>query len=239
MDYLKKIIGFYGTVGGVGTTSIVNQLAYSFAQKGNKVLVLENNLLYPHNYTYFKGNTLPSFVNNLKDSKKFSESLFNIQGVDYIYQEPMPLIEYVQIAENNKNYIYIKKLFLELRKIYDLIFIDLNINYLNDFITVGYLKHIDLFVEIKNDTNISLNNSNLIKTSISLLNNFINKKISIYNKLDYTINKELYLPYEKDFILSYNKNELFIVHGSSYNTNYSEQFNNIFEVIDKNLQGEV
>ena len=220
--YFKKIIGIYGTEGGVGASSLLNEIALYFANKGKKILIIDSNLLYPYQSLLYTDDTnkIESFVDILKDIQKFSNCLFKSKystNIDYCYQRPLSPLEYIEIVEKYSYYTYLKKLFIEIKKFYDIIFIDLNMNDINNFITVNYIKHCELFIEVRELTLKSELNIEHIKDNILMFNSFINFNFVIYNKV------------------IYNTRKLFVKDGVSNNNNYLEHYKEICQKLEQTL----
>lgn len=236
----KKIIGFYGLQGGVGVSSLIYQLALNI---NKRILIFDTKLLSPYHYIYIKDKTRSSFQTYLFNeltAKKNTNSieLRNFIGtkghISFLYVPPTTMMDYLTLTQNNRGFTIITSLIHELTSMYDVIFIDIDMTNIDNFIGQGILNQIDSLIEISVPSLACDLNRETLK---DLINKEVLKK-RIINKVteEGTYKNELGLPYEQEYITneSYGENYLKSLGCSD---NFRKKFNIITEVILNMIEG--
>lgn len=239
----KRVVGVYGSQGGAGVSSFIEELAIMFANNKFNVLIIDGSFLFPLHRIYYtedENQSSLTSVLNAKDNALYSvikKSLWQPK-ISYAHQAPVDLQTLVKFEDDFSNYTKMSNAIQEYRKSYDVILIDIKPELLLTGLEQALLKNCEYLLNIKtSEVTSTLFNQDLIDMiSLTAKNNV--KTQVIENKVE-DINKELlYLPYEEYFYETYNSAKSFLVSGKSDSNLYIEQFQIIYEVIIKELYGE-
>lgn len=241
--FSKKVVGVYGTVGGIGVSSFIKELSVLFS-KNYKVLVIDGNFLLPNQIINHLSNTNTSInsLTNLLEEDVKEEQINNIfkksflsTNINYCNQEPVSLLNYIKFEEDFKSYNTLTLILEKYKTLFDVIIIDLCPNLLLTGLEQALLKSCDYLIQLYNNSVASKYNKLILEESIALTSKANIKTLAIHNKVKEKPTQFLYLPYEPKFYEIYNDAKSFLISGKSNNNLYIHKFKDIYTILVKDL----
>lgn len=235
---LDHIFAFVGLSGGVGVSTIVANTAYALKRVGYSVLVIDTNILYPIQHSFFR-------VKQEVASKDFFSYLFGECALGECIRYPMGNNLGVMVA-NNRGLIEVvdsdtkdaSNAFLEalerVGSLFDFVLIDTN-NNLNSELSNSALYKADRIIAVMDENIECLSNYNRMTAAMgacgidySRIKTVMNQRTDIqYSKSvfkDFGIDLMHVLPFDSKVRESGLKGEIFIQKGESMSRN-SARFN--------------
>ncbi len=238
----KKIVGIYGTQGGVGVSSFITQLACRYKQNGLKVIIIDGNFLKPYHFSKYKKQknklVLKDYIYNEDLELLISTIVRDKNKVEYLYTEPFPLVDILNFNENDNKYKFFRETLNKLVEFYDLILIDLDLELSHTYLEQALIKETQLFIEIQNDTLGSKLNEDICRSILSYTA-AETPIVKIMNKCpeDYKNNEiKLQLPYKERFSNYELYGVCYLYSDDTTKSDYLEKFDTIIEFINANLE---
>lgn len=224
---IDNLIAVTGLSGGVGTSTIVANLAYMAEKEGLSVIVVDTNIVYPTQHIYFgikqqiKKTDLVSFLGG---GAKLGECIDYKGEVGVVYANNRTLTDLVNCdnadAANNFG-----KMINSLSDLFDLVIVDCSNRVENDIVNMALYKA-DVIYTIMDENIENLSNLERFKNSLQLtgiptskIRTIMNKRTSIfYNESilkSFKISLVDILPFDTAIIESGLRGEIFCKSGSS------------------------
>lgn len=199
---MDNVISFIGMAGGCGTSFIVSNLASIMATKYKlQVLIIDLNILYPIQYTYFKGKIArnkPDLVSFLLGRNEVGESIDTKGNISVMYSSNRHLLDYIncdsELGSNN-----FAGMIDRIKYLFDVIIIDCPMDLGQDVVNMALFKSDSIYTVWDESLSCIANAnrfiSNLSVTGIdnSKLRAIMNKRTSIqyasstFESLGYTL----------------------------------------------------
>ena len=232
----SKIIGVYGTQGGVGTSSFITQLSTNLVQKGYKTLVIDGDFLTPYHYCKYEPKrdniSLRTYLYN-NDIEEMSKLLVkDSSGVEYLQVTPISVLDILNFNQEDK-FELLRRTLNKLYEFYHIILIDLNLDLSFIYIEQSFIKEVQLLIEIGSDSLSSKLNKDTTKDII--FNTIKDVPIfKIQNKCENEEEKNS-LPYAKKFSYYEKMGICYLFSDDVSKDIYVNKFNNIQQQILKIL----
>lgn len=245
---IDNLIVVMGLAGGVGTSTLVSNIAYLAEKQDLSVIVVDTNITYPTQHIYFgikqqiKKNDLVSFIGG---GAKLGECIDYKGEVGVVYANNRTLTDLVNCdnADASANF---GKMLDSLSDLFDLVIVDCSNKVENDIINMALYKADTLYTVM--DENIEClsnlerikNNMQLTGISTNKIKNIMNKRTSIfYNESilkSFKIQLIDILPFDTAVIESGLKGEIFCKSGASSRDTASQFVGRMKILTDKILE---
>lgn len=180
---IDNVIAFIGLAGGVGTSTIVSNLAYMAEKEDMSVIVVDTNIMYPIQYAYFgikqpiKSIDLVEFLNG---SAKVGECI-NYKGeIGVVYANNRTLTDSVN-CDNGDSANNMAKLIDSLSDLFDLVILDCSSKIDNDINNTALYKA-DIVYAVMDENIECISNLERIKNNMQMTGITSNKMQVIMNK---------------------------------------------------------
>lgn len=250
---MSKIYTFWSLKDGVGTTSLVSNIAYNIAKNNldKKVLLLDFDMITPNIDFYLKQKD----IKDLKDlkhyifTKEINEEILKSFFKSYIYQPNF------QFLNGLYDFNFFDKFSIEdflmlleiIKKMdYDYIFIDTNSSFFIDATFVALTNNTKTFI-VLDSSNLSIRNINtylektlykigLVDENIEFISNKFDSDIHDKSCICKLLNRKsiFFVDYNKTILKDTNNGELFIKSTNKKDKKIIEQINDICTYITNN-----
>lgn len=182
---MDNVISFIGLAGGCGTSFIVSNLAHIMAEKHQlQVLVIDMNILYPIQYTYFKGKIKrdkADLVSFLLGRNEIGESIeTKKKNISILYANNRHLIDYINcdsdLSANN-----FSALIDRIKYLFDVILIDCPMDLGHDTVNMALFKS-DAIYTVWDESLSCIANANRFISNLSVTGVDNTKVRAIMNK---------------------------------------------------------
>lgn len=244
---IDNIICFVGSSGGVGTTTIVANLAYSVAQTGLSVAVVDLNVEYPNLHTLFGIKTRlkqPDLVSFINGRNELGKSLVFSDKVGLLFPANRNMMDRV----NTDKEIHAKNLgegITRLGKLFDLVLVDCNRDVGYELVNTAFYIADKIYAVMDDGINSISNYTRLIKNMgiVGIDSNKVNvvlgKRTSVHYYMgalrDLEVDKvPVMLPFELGVIESGLRGELYCKKGASGSSTgdiYNKEMKNLMHYI--------
>lgn len=244
---IDNMVSFIGTAGGVGTSTIVANLAYTVSRKGLSVLVVDLNIPYPIQHNYFgikqeiDKNDLVTF---LTGRNSIGESLVSRNNISVLVSSNRNIIDNINCDTEicSKN---IDEGLEKIRVLFDLIIVDCPNNIQIDTVNTVIFKS-DAIYTVWDENIQCISNAERLRKNMEIsgiptgerLKAILNKRTSIHYPKRIFDSLEIPListfPFELEVIESGLRGQIFCEKGASMSKNarfYAKEMSNLAQII--------
>ena len=181
---MDNVLAFIGMQGGCGTSTLVANIATVLATKKNlQVLIIDMNILYPIQYTYFKcpmKREQADLVSFLLGKNEAGESIVTKNNISVLFSNNRNLLDYINcdsdLASNN-----LSGLIDRIKYLFDLIIIDCPMDLSNDIVNTILFKS-DTIYTVWSEGLSCIANANRFITNLGMMGIDNTKVKAIMNK---------------------------------------------------------
>lgn len=248
LKLVDNIIGFIGSAGGVGTSTIVSNLAYLASKQGLTVLLIDLNVMFPTIPFLFdiryKENQ-PDLVSFLQGKNEIGQSIVNKGSLSILASHDRVLYNYLDLDTESAS----KNLENAIRKIkyqFDVIFLDCPLDLAFDPVGTA-LYHSDAYYTVWNESINCAANFDTLCRSLAVqgvtpkrFKIIMNQRTGIY--YPNTVFKQLdipllgVLPYDRRIIECGLNSELYLEKGTSFSPESKTYCKNLGNILDEILR---
>lgn len=181
---IDNVMSFVGMAGGCGTSFIVSNLAYLMANKYNlQVLVIDLNITYPIQYTYFNGKIArekPDLVSFLLGKNEIGDSIDTKHNLSILYSSDRYLMDLIN-CDTEKSSANFSGLIDNIKYLFDVILIDCPMQLEHDLINAALFKS-DAIYTVWSESLSCIANANRFISNLSVTGIDNTKVRAIMNK---------------------------------------------------------
>jgi cellulose biosynthesis protein BcsQ len=225
---IDNVISFVGMAGGCGTSFLVSNLAHIIANKYNlQILVIDMNILYPIQYTYFKGKIArekPDLVSFLLGRNEIGRSIDTKKNTSILYASDRHLMDAIN-CDGEKASSAFSGLIDNIKYLFDVILIDCPSKLEHDVVNTALFKSDSIYTVWSESLSCIANAdrflSNLAVTGIdntkvrAIMNKRTNVQYSSSTFKDLGYDLVAVLPFDLAVIESDLQGQIFSAHGDS------------------------
>lgn len=246
---VDNVVVISNAAGGTGASTIVSNVAYMANKKGFKTLVIDLNILYPTQHSYFglrQKVEKTDIISYLSGRASIGDCIENSGGIGLIYANNRGLMDNINMELD----VYVENFRLaidKLRQLFDLILIDTPMIIDHTLINTAFYIADQIYLvwdegisSIANTERIRRNMMFSGIDSYTKMKVILNKRTNIhYTKYPFqklNIELEQILPFEVDIIENSLKSVIFCHKGASSSKNAKEFYNGIDSLTHKILR---
>lgn len=246
---IDNLVVFSNASGGAGASTLLSNVAHLASKEGLKVLVIDLNIMFPIQHTYFgikQSTKKPDLVSYLLGRDSLGDCIDNTNIINLLYCNNRNLVDSIN-CEDDKVLLNMKEAIQRLRGLYDLILVDAPMKI--EHTLVNHLFYVcDQLYLVWDEGISSIANTEKIRRNMALsgidaytkLRVILNKRTNIhYSKYPFEkLNLECteIIPFDTDIIDSSLRSQVFCDKGESSSENATIFYKKLVSLTDKILK---
>lgn len=246
---IDNLVAFVGAAGGVGTSTLVANVAVALKKRGMQVLVIDTHIQYPTMHSFFgikQEIEKKDLVSFLLGKNVIGESIENCNGISVMYANNRTLVDAAtcDVAKCSDNMF---QAIASVRELFDVILFDCGNDLGNDLVNVTLFQADSVYL-VWNESLTCISNTDRMRRNMSMtgiefshkVRVVLNKRTNIhYSKRpiqELGLELVAVLPFDTSVIESGLRANIFLQHGESLSKNAAAFASGILGLAEKVLE---
>jgi|GEM_PF-1822476 len=248
LKLVDNILGFIGSAGGVGTSTVVSNLAYLASKRGLTVLLIDLNIMFPtipYLFDIRYTENQPDLVSFLQGKNEIGESIVNKGNLSILASHDRVLYNYLDLDSKNASE-NLERAFRKIKYQFDVIMIDCPLDLSFDIVGTA-LYHSDAYYTVWDEGINCVANFDTLSRSLAAqgvtpkrFKVILNKKTDVFypKRIFNTLELPLLgvLPFDTKIIESGLNSEIYLEKGTNFTPQSKTYCTNLGNILDEILR---
>lgn len=248
LKLVDNILGFIGSAGGVGTSTVVSNLAYLASKQGLTVLLIDLNIMFPtipYLFDIRYTETQPDLVSFLQGKNEIGESIVNKGNLSILASHDRVLYNYLDLDSKNASE-NLERAFRKIKYQFDVIMLDCPLDLSFDIVGTA-LYHSDAYYTVWDEGINCVANFDTLSRSLAAqgvtpkrFKVILNKKTDVFypKRIFNTLELPLLgvLPFDTKIIESGLNSEIYLEKGTNFTPQSKTYCTNLGNILDEILR---
>ena len=248
LKLVDNILGFIGSAGGVGTSTVVSNLAYLASKQGLTVLLIDLNIMFPtipYLFDIRYTENQPVLVSFLQGKNEIGESIVNKGNLSILASHDRVLYNYLDLDSKNASE-NLERAFRKIKYQFDVIMLDCPLDLSFDIVGTA-LYHSDAYYTVWDEGINCVANFDTLSRSLAAqgvtpkrFKVILNKKTDVFypKRIFNTLELPLLgvLPFDTKIIESGLNSEIYLEKGTNFTPQSKTYCTNLGNILDEILR---
>lgn len=248
LKLVDNILGFIGSAGGVGTSTVVSNLAYLASKQGLTVLLIDLNIMFPtipYLFDIRYTENQPDLVSFLQGKNEIGESIVNKGNLSILASHDRVLYNYLDLDSKNASE-NLERAFRKIKYQFDVIMLDCPLDLSFDIVGTA-LYHSDAYYTVWDEGINCVANFDTLSRSLAAqgvtpkrFKVILNKKTDVFypKRIFNTLELPLLgvLPFDTKIIESGLNSEIYLEKGTNFTPQSKTYCTNLGNILDEILR---
>lgn len=248
LKLVDNILGFIGSAGGVGTSTVVSNLAYLASKQGLTVLLIDLNIMFPtipYLFDIRYTENQPDLVSFLQGKNEIGESIVNKGNLSILASHDRVLYNYLDLDSKNASE-NLERAFRKIKYQFDVIMLDCPLDLSFDIVGTA-LYHSDAYYTVWDEGINCVANFDTLSRSLAAqgvtpkrFKVILNKKTDVFypKRIFNTLELPLLgvLPFDTKIIESGLNSEIYLEKGTNFAPQSKTYCTNLGNILDEILR---